>query len=112
MPKIRYINIGSRKPRNPLVQALVLISGLVLFGVAVFVGGIILAGMFGLFLLVGLALYIRVWWLRSRFGNRRAEARASARGTRPASREARGETDFVEAEYRVIDANTHDDECG
>lgn len=100
------------------MQALAFVIGLMVFGLAVFVGGIVLAGLFGLFLLIGLVLYLRVWWLSTKFGNRREQARSTAPGRRPprTSRshqgqgEGQGTTDFVEAEYQVIDSNEHDDD--
>lgn len=113
MRQIRYINIGGQ-PANLFVRALAFVGGLILFGLAIFVGGIVLAGLFGMFLLIGLGLYLRVLWMRTRFGNRRGQPRSTSPGggaaRRPGSPEgqAGGATDFVEAEYRVIDSNQHD----
>jgi len=113
--QIQYINIGG-KPANLFVRALASVGALIVFGLAIFIGGIVLAGLFGLFLLIALWLYLRVWWLRSRFGNRREQARSTSPGGRPPPRRgshgsrADGATDFVEAEYQVIDSNAHDDD--
>ena len=89
MRQIRYAT-GPR-PGNVLIQAVGIIFGLIVFAIAVVVGGIILAAFIGLALIAWLVIYVRLWWL-----------------ARKAGQDGGGE-EFVEAEYRVIETTTTDD---
>ncbi len=96
MRYIRFNNLGAnlrgRPPRNPFVQALGLIVGIIAFIGAIVVGGLVLAALVGFLLIAGLIIYLRVWWL----------ARKLRRGQRDDS--------IVEAEYQVIDISKSDDD--
>jgi hypothetical protein len=76
-------------PANPFLQVVTLVLGVIVAVGAVFLGAILLSLFLGLAVMVGLVLYIRLWWLR-----RRAMGPAGRRG-RPG--------EFVEVEYTVVD---------
>jgi len=77
---------------NPLVRILGLVAGIILFIVAIFIGGLVLAALMGFFLIGGLIVYVRLWWL-----------------TRKAGLHRRDES-YVEAEYKVVDPPASDDD--
>jgi len=89
---IRIIKLQGPGPTNPLVRILGLVVGIILFIVAVFIGGLVLAALIGFFLIGGLIVYARLWWL-----------------TRKAGLHRRDES-FVDAEYRVVDPPASDDD--
>ena len=72
--QIRYVSLGSglgpdnnRPPGNLLARIVALIVGVVLFGVAIFLGAIFIAGMVGL-LIIGTAVFmLRMWWIKRKF---------------------------------------------
>ena len=90
MSRIRYISVEQR-PRNVLVQALGFIVGVLVLGASVILGAFLLAAPLGLVLIVAVAVYLRLWWLRRRM----------ARGG--------GDDEIIEAEYRVIRTSTRND---
>ena len=93
MPRIRYLNIQQR-PRNPLVQILAMLGGLLVFAAAFVLGFFLLAVLLGLLLLLGLGVYLRIWWLRRKFTHG-------------------AESDNVlETEYHVVDRNTDREQRG
>jgi hypothetical protein len=104
---IRYTNIAGRKSLNPFMQVLVFIGAVIAFGFTVLVGGVVLAALFGFVLIAGVIIYARLWWLRTRFGDRRRRdgKRRPPGGTPPYSRQG---DEFVEAEYQVIDKADRD----
>jgi hypothetical protein len=91
MRQIRYVSTGGRSP-NILVRAAGIIVGLIALGFSIVLGGVVLAGLIGIGLIVGLVLYARFWWL--------------ARKVRQGDYDER----IVEAEYRVIEVNEPDDD--
>ena len=95
MPQIRYVRLGGR-PVNPFLQIAGIIVGLIVLGIAIVVGGFVLAALIGLGLIAWVVLYARAWWLMRRTPGER---------TRPGHR---GE-EIVEAEYRVIETTRRED---
>jgi len=93
MRYIRLKSISGSQPTNPFVRMLGLVVGVVLFIGAVLIGGIVLAALMGFLLVAGVIIYVRVWWL-----------------TRKVAGRQQSEDSFVEAEYRVIEPSTRDDE--
>jgi len=92
MRQTRYIRIENRPP-NILVRVAGTILGLVALGFAIIVGGLLLAGLIGIALIGGMALYARLWWL----------GRKAVRGDH--------EERIVEAEYQVIDTAEPNDQA-
>ena len=87
----------ARIPENPLLQFLALVVAAVVAVGAVFLGAILLSLFLGLALIVGVVLYIRLWWLRRKM-TARSEARRAQSG------------DFVEVEYTVVEERSPSDE--
>jgi hypothetical protein len=104
MRYVRFDNFRKPSPRNPFAQLLGLIGGIVVFAAAVLLGGIVLAAIIGFFLIAGVILYVRIWWLTRKAGQNRREGRQEGR------REGRREDSFVEAEYQVVEPSGPDDE--
>ena len=107
MRYIRFDNFRQSRPPNPLVQLLGLVVGIIVFVAAVLLGGIVLAAIIGFFLIAGVILYVRVWWLTRKAGLKRP---GRQRGDRQRGRRQAGEDVYVEAEYDVIDSGKTDDE--
>jgi len=84
-------------PANPLLQALSFIVGGIVLVIAIVMGAILLSVVLGLALIAALAIWIRLWWLRRKILDARAEY--SGAGARP--REATGRV--IEVEYTVVD---------
>jgi predicted lipid-binding transport protein (Tim44 family) len=90
--QIRYVSLGSNSggangPQPPgglFGRIIALIVGAVLFGVAVFLGAIFLAGFVGLLLIGSVIFILRIWWIK-----------------RKMERYARENSD-LDAEYTVI----------
>ena len=83
-------------PDNPLLQFVALVVAAVMAVGAVFLGAILLSLFLGLALIVGVVLYIRLWWLRRKMGGR-SEGRRARSG------------DFVEVEYTVVEERSPSD---
>ena len=83
-------------PSNPFLQVLyLLVGGLLLIG-AVLMGAVILAIAFGVALVVGLIVYVRVWWLGRKLRR--------SRGSKPERPDGKsGSEDVLEVEYTVVD---------
>jgi small-conductance mechanosensitive channel len=80
---------------NPFLQAVYfVVGGIVLIG-ALLMGAIVLAFVFALALIVGIVVWIRVWWLRRKI------LKGAAGGGRAGQRAGSGE--IIEVEYTVID---------
>ena len=66
--QIRYTRIpppgGSDFPGGFFGRVAAFIVGLGAFGVAVFLGAIFLAAVVGLMLIIGLVVWVRLWWFR------------------------------------------------
>ena len=76
-------------PSNPLLQVVYfVVGGIVLIG-AVLMGAVILAIALGMAIILGLVIYVRLWWLRRKLAR-------SGRGDI-------GGSDTLEVEYTVID---------
>jgi len=90
--QIRYISLGSKgggangaqPPGGLLGRIIAVIIGAVLFGIAVFLGAIFLAGFVGLLLIGSVIFILRIWWFK-----------------RKMERYARENSD-LDAEYTVI----------
>lgn len=92
----RY-QIPGRFSTNPFVQALsFLLVGMALIG-AVLMGAIVIAFLIGLFAILGVVVWIRLWWLRRRM----LRARGAARGKRNGGPQGGGR--IIEVEYEVVD---------
>ena len=96
MRYVRFDNLQNSGPPNPFVKVLGLVVGAVLFVAAVLLGGIMIAAVVGFFLIAGMVIYVRVWWLTRKAGLNR--------------KKRRHDDAFVEAEYQVIDPSRPDDE--
>lgn len=83
-------------PENPLLQFVALVVAAVVAVGAVFLGAILLSLFLGLALIVGIVIYVRLWWLR-----RSLSKRAEQTGMRSG--------EFVEVEYTVVDERSMSD---
>ena len=96
--QIRYVSLGSgsglnavRQPGSLLGRIVALLVGGILFGLAVFLGAIFIAGMVGLILIASIIFMLRIWWLK-----------------RKMERDAREYGD-LDAEYTVVrESDPHD----
>lgn len=87
----------ARMPDNPLLQFVALVVAAIMAVGAVFLGAILLSLFLGLALIVGVVLYVRLWWLRRKM-SRRSEGQRTRSG------------DFVEVEYTVVEERSPSDE--
>jgi membrane protein implicated in regulation of membrane protease activity len=86
-----------RLSTNPFVQALsFLLLGIALIG-AVLMGAIVIAFLVGLFAILGVVVWIRLWWLRRRM----LRARGGSRARRDQGSQRSGR--IIEVEYEVVD---------
>lgn len=84
-------------PANPLLQAAYFIVGGIVLIVAIFMGAIVLSVVFGLAMIAGIAIWVRLWWLQHKM----LKARAGHPG---AGALRQGETGrVIEVEYTVVD---------
>jgi len=67
----------SRSPFARLVGALVLLAG---FAISLFFGFVLLLVILGALLILGLALYLRVWWIKRQMAGQPPPGPASPRG--------------------------------
>jgi membrane protein implicated in regulation of membrane protease activity len=74
------------------VQGAAFILGIVLFGLAIVIGGFLLAGLLGLGLIAWLVISARIWWL-----------------TRNAARRRDTDERIVDAEYHVVEVSDRDE---
>jgi len=89
----------SRPPSNPILQFIYfLVGGLVLIG-AVLMGAVILAFVLGAALIVGIVVWIRVWWLQRKMRRSGAATDRNPAGPRRDS----GDSEIIEVEYTVIE---------
>jgi hypothetical protein len=108
MRYVRFDNFQKSRPSNPFAKLLGLIVGIVVFAAAVLLGGIMLAAIIGFFLIAGVILYVRVWWLTRKAGLSRREGHRE--GRQKGRREGRREGSFVEAEYQVVEPSRPEDD--
>ena len=83
-------------PENPLLQFVALVVAAIVAVGAVFLGAILLSLFLGLAVIVGIVLYVRLWWL-GRSLSKRAERKGARSG------------DFVEVEYTVVEERSTSD---
>ena len=84
-----------KPPTNPLLQILYFLVGGVLLIGAIFMSAIVLAFAFGFAIVLGLIIYVRVWWLKRKF------ARS---GRKPSAESSQSqESEVIEVEYTVVD---------
>jgi predicted lipid-binding transport protein (Tim44 family) len=99
--------IFASTPANPLLQVLSLIGGAIVLIGAVLMGAVILAVVIGIALVLGLVLWVRIWWLRRKF--------LRAGGARPPDAAGRpgpptdGGVEITEVEYHVVRESRRDD---
>ena len=93
---MQYRLYRSLFPENPLLQFVALVVAAVMAVGAVFLGAILLSLFLGLALIIGIVLYVRLWWLRRSL---------SKRTERPGARSG----DFVEVEYTVVEERSPSD---
>ena len=91
MPQRNYI---LTPPTNPILQVLYFVAGGVVLIGAVLMGAVILSVALGLALIVGIVVYIRVWWLRRKLARRQEARDRRAPGA--------GNAEFLEVEYTVV----------
>ena len=94
---MQYRLYRARLPENPLLQFVALVFAAIMAVGAIFLGAILLSLFLGLALIVGVILYIRLWWLR-RSLSKRAEGQRMRSG------------EVVEVEYTVVDERSPSDE--
>lgn len=76
-------------PTNPLLQVVYfIVGGIILIG-AVLMGAVILAIALGVAIILGLVVFVRVWWLRRKLGRGGTAAET--------------DSEVYEVEYTVID---------
>ena len=85
MRRVRYIEVRPGQ-RNIFAQIASLIIGIGVLVLSVILGAFFLAAFLGFAILVAVAVYARFWWLRRRFEQAQRD-------------------EFIEAEYRVVDAD-------
>ncbi len=97
-------------PGNPLMQALYLIVGTVLVIGAILMGAVILAFVIGVGLVLGLVLWVRIWWLRRKF--RRGQAGDSTGGTQADTAASRSQdgVEITQVAYHVARETRRDDD--
>jgi hypothetical protein len=93
MPRIRYVAVEG-PPRNPLLQFLGFVAGLGLLAVSFVFGAFLIAALVGVGLIVGIAVYARLWWLQRRMAR---------------TGKGKGEGDYIETEYTVVERHPTDD---
>ena len=93
---MQYRLYRSRLPENPLLQFVALVVAAIMAVGAIFLGAILLSLFLGLALIIGIVLYVRLWWLRRSL---------SKRTERPGARSG----DFVEVEYTVVEERSPSD---
>lgn len=89
-------------PTNPVLQVLYFLVGGVLLIGAVVMGAVILAFVFGFAVVLGIVIYIRVWWLKRKFeksGRRPGGPAGDASSSR-----------IFEVEYTVVDERNEQDD--
>ena len=90
-----------KPPPNPFLQVLYFLVGGVLLIGAFLLGTVILAFVFGFAIVLGLIIYVRVWWLKRKF------ARS---GRNPAAEPSQSnESEVIEVEYTVVDERDEQD---
>ena len=97
MRRITY-TFSSPQSQNPFVRILALIGVILLLAVSVVVGAFLFAALFGLAIIAGGVLYLRLWWLRRQWRRRMADNNAEharARHERPRSDARVIEGEFV-----------------
>jgi hypothetical protein len=95
-------------PGNPLTQILYMIGGAVLLIGAVVMGAVILAFVIGFALILGLVLWVRVWWLRRKL--RPSPGQRVDRGNDRSGSAGDGGVEITEVEYHVVRESRSDDE--
>jgi hypothetical protein len=84
-----------KPPTNPILQILYFLVGCVLLIGAFLLGTVILAFVFGFAIILGVIVYVRVWWLKRKF------ARS---GRNPAAEQSpSNDSEVIEVEYTVVD---------
>lgn len=84
-------------PSNPLLQIVYfIVGGIILIG-ALLMGAVILSLVFGLALIAGIVVWIRVWWLRRKI------LKAGGEGAAAAGQEPGSSGRVIEVEYTVVD---------
>ncbi|HEX5340077.1 MAG TPA: hypothetical protein VFX47_04290 [Gammaproteobacteria bacterium] len=91
------MNRSATQESGPLRRLLVAVAVIAAACVAVFLGAIVMAVVFGVGLLLFVAFYVHLWWVRRRLG-------LDLRPRHP--RRTRGHT--IEGEYTVKDDSSHD----
>jgi len=89
MPRIRYVAVEG-PGKNPLLRFLAFVAGIGLFALSFVFGALLLAALLGLGLIVGIAVYVRLWWLRRRMSRSR-------------------DSEYIETEYTVVERHKKDD---
>jgi len=79
---------------NPLVQALAMIGGILLFTAALFVGVFVFVTLLGVAVIAGVILSLRIWWLRRQIRRKG--------GSRPDTRTAHSRHTGTTIEGQVI----------
>lgn len=94
------MNDSKMREQSPLSRVLMAVAVIAAACIVVFLGAIVMAIVFGAGLLLFIAFYVRLWWVRRRLG-------LDLRPRHP--RRTRGNT--IEGEYTVEqDASSHQDD--
>jgi len=88
-----------RPPTNPFLQALYFVVGGVLLVGAILMSAVLLSIVLGVALIVGLVVFVRVWWLRRKLarGSGNASFERDTDGRRHAA------TEIIDVEYTVVE---------
>lgn len=86
---------------NPIANALVVIAGVFVIGLAIVLGVVAFVALGSVLLVLGAIIGIRVWWLNRRY--RREFARQQPSG----GRRTDGRVDVIEGEYREVRRRDH-----
>jgi uncharacterized iron-regulated membrane protein len=91
----------ARPPQNPILAFFYLIAAGVVVVAALLMGAVILSVVFGLALIAGLVVWIRIWWLRRKIMT--AQGGPSAQPRQGGSRDSESGVEITSVEYEVVD---------
>ena len=90
---MRYTYVKGPFPgNNPIANALVIVAGVVVIGLALVLGFFAFLALSALVLVSAAVVGIRVWWLKRKLGGKSGSARPQPNET----------TQVIEGEYRVV----------
>jgi hypothetical protein len=97
-----------RSPRNPIVQALSWLAGVIVLVGAFLMGTVILVIVLGVGLLLGLYLWLRLAWARRRIAGLAGGDSGEKDREAPERHRARGARRVIDVEYTVVERDDPD----